>query len=78
MAGPSLNKFYEKCIKEYGVIVDDDISDEIYFQIALYEITIRVHSNNFQTLGREDTFEIIISNLGTYFNLSELDVLRFK
>ncbi len=74
MAGPSMRIFYEKCVKEFGVFHDHDISDEVYYQIALYEITIRIHANKFETLKEEDNFQIIISNLCEYLNLNQLEV----
>ena len=74
MAGPSMKEFYEKCVKEYGVFIDKDVSDEIYYKIAIYEITIRIHANKFQTIDKNDTLQTIISNLGEYLRLTNEEV----
>jgi hypothetical protein len=74
MAGPSMKIFYEFCIEEYGVFYDKEISDEIYYQIALYEITVRIHANKFYPLERNETFQSIISNLGRFIDLNDQEV----
>jgi hypothetical protein len=78
MAGPSMKEFYNNCVREYGVIIDNDISDEIYYKLSLFEISIRIHANNFKTLEINQTFQDIISNLGGYKNLeqNEIDILQ--
>ncbi|WP_396632372.1 hypothetical protein [Maribacter sp. R86514] len=74
MAGPSMKVFYEKCIAEYGIFVDKEVSDKIYYQLAIYEITIRIHANKFKSLEKSETFQTIIHNLGKHLALDEEDV----
>ena len=78
MAGPSMKVFYEKCIAEYGVFLDNEISDKIYYQLAIYEITIRIHANKFKTLEKSETFQTIIDNLGKQLALNEEDVTTLQ
>jgi hypothetical protein len=73
MAGPSMKKFYEKCVTHYGVFIDNEISNELYYQIALFEITIRIHSNNHKKIKEDDTLENIIFSLGQSLKLSEIE-----
>ncbi len=40
MAGPSMKYFYKKYVSEYGFFTYNEISDELYYQIGLFEITI--------------------------------------
>jgi hypothetical protein len=78
MAGPSMKDFYEKCVSEYGVLIDNEVSDELYYQIGLFEITIRIHANNHKKIEENHTFEKIINDLGQSLNLSanEIDALQ--
>jgi hypothetical protein len=78
MAGPSMKIFYEKCVKEYGVFIDNEISNELYYQIGLFEITIRIHTNNHKKIDEKQTFEDIIHNLGENlkFSVEEIDILQ--
>ena len=45
-SGPSLKIFYRNCIKEYGKIIDKDITDETFEKCAYFEIALRMHANN--------------------------------
>eukprot|EP01093_Parvamoeba_rugata_P017033 TRINITY_DN661_c0_g1_i3.p2 TRINITY_DN661_c0_g1~~TRINITY_DN661_c0_g1_i3.p2 ORF type:complete len:199 (-),score=39.65 TRINITY_DN661_c0_g1_i3:629-1225(-) len=74
MSGPSMKDFYKKCVKEYGTFNDETILDEIYYEVAIYEITIRIHLNKFKTLNENDSFQTIIYNLGQYLNLTNKEV----
>ena len=78
MSAPSMKVFYAKCVTEYGVFLDKDVSDEIYYQLAIYEITIRIHANKFKTLEKSETFQKIIDNLGRYLPLNELEVATLQ
>lgn len=60
-SGPSLLQFHEKCLSEYGKLVDKDIPDEIYEKVALFEISLRMHSNNENLINsKEDLIEVIL------------------
>jgi hypothetical protein len=78
MAGPSMKDFYEKCVSEYGVLIDNEISNELYYQIGLFEITIRIHVNNHKKIEENHTFKKIINDLGQSLSLSayEIDTLQ--
>lgn len=78
MAGPSLKVFYKKCIAEYGVFLDNEISDKIYYQLAIYEIAIRIHANKFKTLEKSETLKTIIDNLGKHLKLNEKEVTTIQ
>lgn len=73
-SGESLMEFYKKCKNSYGQIVDNDVPDEIYERVALFELSIRMHKNN---SGRdEDRVNLIdmIDTLGEIKGLSEADI----
>jgi len=70
MAGPSMKVFYEKCVSEYGDFIDNEISNELYYQVGLFEITIRIHANNHKKIEEDHTFENIINDLGKSLQLS--------
>jgi hypothetical protein len=79
MAGPSMKNFYQKCAKEYGVFDDaNNISNEIFYKIAIYEITIRLFANKFKTLNESEKLCSIITNLGKYLKLepSEVEIIQ--
>jgi len=78
MAGPSMIVFYRKCVAEYGVFADNEISNELYYDIALFEITIRIHANNHEKIEENQTFEEIIFKLGANLKLSvgEINILQ--
>ena len=69
-AGPSLNKFYELCIIEYGNIKDDIVPDKIYYMVAVFELSLRVHGNNKNLLKQRDKLEKVINIIGENFTLS--------
>ena len=78
MAGPSMKVFYEKCIAEYGVFLDNEVSDKIYYQLAIYEITVRIHANKFKTLEKSETLQTIIHNLGKHLTLNDEEVTTLQ
>ncbi|MCM4169818.1 hypothetical protein KCTC52924_03598 [Arenibacter antarcticus] len=78
MAGPSMKVFYEKCVTEYGDFGDNEISNELYYQIGLFEITVRIHANNHNKIEENHAFEDIIFNLGQNlkFTVDEINTLQ--
>lgn len=42
----ALDKFYVECKGYYGNIIDDEICDDVYEQLAEFEISLRLHGNN--------------------------------
>jgi hypothetical protein len=59
-SGPSLLKFNKKCLSQFGKLVDNDISDDIYEKVALFEISLRMHANNKNLINsQEDLIEVI-------------------
>ena len=71
---PSLIQFHNDCLKEYGVIVDNDISDDIFEKIVLFEISIRMHANNSKLLNYDDNLEIAINKLSKVKKLSNEEI----
>ena len=76
-SGNGMKKFYQECLTEYGEIDDPDISDEVYRDVVLFEIGLRMHANNadLQTTGRD--FEKVIDALADHFKLSDQDRKHF-
>jgi hypothetical protein len=69
-SGPSLIKFHQDCINEYGVIKDDDITDEIFEKMVLFELSIRMHANNSKLLNYDDVLEVAINKLSEFKRLT--------
>lgn len=76
-SGNGMKKFYHECLAAYGKIDDPDISDEVYRDVVLFEIGLRMHANNvdLQTTGRD--LEKVIDALALYHNLSDQDREHF-
>ena len=62
-AGPSCRKFYKECYKEYGAIKDCDVPDSIFYEVALFEISLRMHANNYGLLKKRESLENVISKI---------------
>jgi hypothetical protein len=58
-SGPSLNLFFEKCVKTYGVIDDIDIPQNVYHKAVTFEIAIRMHAKNYDLLSIDRKFELV-------------------
>lgn len=73
-SGESLMVFFKECKKTYGQIVDNDIPDEVYERVALFELSIRMHKNN--STRDEDRVNLvdIIDTLGEIKGLSEANI----
>lgn len=72
-AGPSLVIFYKKCFAEYGLIIDTDISDEEFGKVVLFELSLRMHSNNNTLLNEREQLINVIDKLSRFKSLSISD-----
>ena len=72
-SGPSLVKFHKDCLTEYGLIKDEDIADEIFEKIVLFELAIRMHANNSKLLNYKDVLEVAINKLSEFKGLNNED-----
>jgi hypothetical protein len=72
--GPSLRIFYNNCFKVYGQVTDNDIPDEIYFKIVLFEIGLRMHANNDGLLGERENLIDVINKLCSHKNIPQTDI----
>ena len=70
-AGSALKCFYKECKNKYGDIIDSDISDEIYKNLATFEISLRMYSNNENIIKPKESLENVINKLADFKNLSE-------
>ena len=59
----SLKDFHKRCYQEFGDIDDPDLSDEDFERAALFELSLRIHSNNKRLSRNETTFENVINSL---------------
>lgn len=66
----SLKVFYEKCINHYGEIVDNDIQDKTYCQLAYFEICLRMHANNYRLLKKGEKLKDVIDKVCVHFRLT--------
>ena len=72
-SGPSLVKFHNDCLTEYGLIKDEDIADDIFEKIVLFELSIRMHANNSKLLNYKDVLEVAINKLSEFKGLNNED-----
>jgi len=76
LCGPALVKFFEMCRSEYGKIYDNDISDDTFGKLVLFELCIKMHAknHNIPTAGKIDSKKIdmpyIINELCKIKNIS--------
>jgi hypothetical protein len=73
-SGPSLSIFYNNCTKVYGQFKDNDIPDEIYYKVVLFEIGLRMHANNSGLLGERENLIDVINKLGLHKPISLADI----
>jgi len=70
MAGPSLKKFYVECKKEFGNVIDNDISDDIFESLVHFELTLRMHGNNNNLLNEKEELISVIEKVGKFKSLT--------
>ena len=75
-ASPSLQKFYTRCYKRYGEINDTEIHDSIYGISALFEISIRMHSNNHNLIEPREKLIDTINILSEFKNLTTDEIYK--
>ena len=75
-AGPSLKIFLEKSFSTYGLIKDNDISDDIFEQLALFEISLRIHAKNANLIKSEDKLNYVINVLSKFKQLESEDIFK--
>jgi hypothetical protein len=75
-SGPSLKKFYYGCHSKYGDIIDSSFDDSVFQKLALFEIALRMHANNYNLLSKIERtkLELVIDLLGEYLSLSEEEI----
>lgn len=74
-SGNSMLKFYKGCLQEYGLIKDDDISDNIYYEVVLFEISIRMHAKNNNLITEREDLITILPKLCKHNNISESEII---
>ncbi|MGZ2369600.1 hypothetical protein ACXR6G_07420 [Ancylomarina sp. YFZ004] len=73
MAGPSIKKFFNQCCKVYGNISDNEITDSLFYEIGIFEISIRMHANNYKLLTEREKFEVVIDKICRFKNIPKKD-----
>lgn len=73
-AGNSLKMFYENCIEFYGKIIDPDISDKEYCKLASFEISLRMHANNYHLTDKNAEIQKVIDVVGRHFKLTAYEI----
>lgn len=71
----SMRKFHEECLKEYGDINDNEIDDNLFYEVALFEISIRMHANNYNLITEREDLKTIIPKLCKHNNISESEII---
>ena len=77
-SGPAMQKLLHELIKRYGYLTDPDISDSVYQKVAEYEISIRMHANNYKLTDHYDDFIDIIAKLGGFKNLAQEEIEQLQ
>ncbi len=72
-SGPSLLSFYKSCLSEYGELLDDDVSDDIYERLVLFEIGIRMHASNASLTSKGENLIDVINKLCDFKKLSTIE-----
>lgn len=75
-SGNSMIKFYKACLQEYGYIIDNDIDDEIFYDVALFEISIRMHAKNKNLISEREDLKTIIPKLCKDNNISDSEIIQ--
>jgi hypothetical protein len=75
---PSLKIFLQKCKKVYGEIVDNDLTDEVFRKVAIFEIGIRMHANNNNLLNENEDLVNVITKLADFKKLSQIETERLQ
>jgi hypothetical protein len=75
-SGPSLIKFHKDCLTEYGTIKDENITDDIFEKMVLFELSIRMHANNSKLLNIKDVLEVAINKLSGFKGLNNEDTIQ--
>jgi len=57
----------------YGHILDNDVPDNIYRKAVLFEISLRMHANNYGLLGEREDLVDVINKLCSHKNISQAD-----
>ena len=73
-AGPSLRKFYEKCVIKYGVFKDNDVSDITFYEVAVFEISLRMHANKYNLLKNKEPLETVIDRIGQHKKMKQNEI----
>ncbi|MCA6444927.1 MAG: hypothetical protein IM600_15975 [Bacteroidetes bacterium] len=73
-SGPSLMIFFKNCTSVYGHIVDNDVPDNIYLKAVLFEISLRMHANNYGLLNEREKLIDVINKLCSLKNISQTDI----
>jgi hypothetical protein len=72
-ADKSLLKFYIECRSVYGDLIDPDIDDFTYEQLAYFEIILRMTAKNVDLLAPRDSLFNVIEKLCQHRNIGEID-----
>lgn len=81
LAGPSLNDFFSACLAEYGnsyLYDNDEISNDIYSKVVLFEISLRMHANNHKLLGEREQLVNVITKLCAFSNIPQDDIDKLQ
>lgn len=71
----SLTSFYLECFKEFGDFLDDEVSDETYKKVVMFEIGLRMHANNHRLLIEKEKLIDVIDKLCSHNNISKQNTL---
>jgi len=66
--------FLKNCTSVYGYIADNDVPDNIYLKAVLFEISLRMHANNYGLLNERENLIDVINKLCLHKNISQTDI----
>lgn len=74
LSGTALKRFYYNISTHYGPLIDTDITDEIYQNVALYELVFRMHANNNNLIDSKEELVNVIKKVSLFKNISDNEI----
>ena len=73
-SGSSLNTFVKICFEEFGEITDRDLTNLDFERLALFELSLKMHRNNYALREDKIRLENVINHLQIIKKLSDSDI----
>ena len=78
LAGNSLREFYKECYSEYGQIIDKDLSDNDFENLANFEMVLRMFYNNTFEYNGRIVLNDVIEKYMNYEGISKSEIEKVQ